>query len=99
MSSRDKTPGEIADIIEHFVYRGPAAQQARYDLEWYGLLDGGVSDPTLDPVVKQCELINREYIPERSESEAAKVQREQNADERLKKLAAQFREMERKVKE
>jgi hypothetical protein len=61
-------------------------------------LDCGVSDPELNSMVKQCELINREFLPDRSLSEVAKLQCEQDADERLKIIAAQFREMEKRAK-
>jgi hypothetical protein len=98
MYKKNKTPGEIAEIIEHFVFRGPSEQQVRYDLEWNDLLDSGVSDPLLISIVKQCELINREFLPEGSLSEVAKLQREQDADGRLKTIAAQLREMEKRTK-
>jgi len=65
MYKKNKTPGEIAAIIERFVYRNPSDQQIRYDLEWNDLLDCGVSDPVLNSIVRQCELINREFLPER----------------------------------
>jgi hypothetical protein len=95
MYKKNKTPGEIAEIIERFVFRGPSAQQTRHDLEWNDLLDCKVGDPALNSVVKQCELINREFLPDRSLSEVAKLQRDQAADEQLKIIAAQLREMER----
>lgn len=92
----DKTPEEIADIIEAFVYRKPMPEQVRHDLEWNDLLDCGVRDPILNSIVKQCELINRDYIPEPGDSEVSKFHREQEADRRLKSIVAQLREMGRR---
>jgi hypothetical protein len=97
MYKKSKTPGEIAEIIEHFVFRNSSEQPIRYDLEWNDLLDCGVSNPVLNSIVKQCELINRESLPDRSLSEVVKLQREQDADGQLKIIAAQLREMEKKT--
>ena len=88
---RNKSPGEIADIIERFVYRVPSAQQIKSDLEWGDLLDSGVSDPELNLIVKQCEVINREFLPQRGLSPITKQQRELDAEERLKLIATQLR--------
>jgi len=97
MYKRNKTPGEIAEIIEHFVFRSSSEQPIRHDLEWNDLLDCGVGNPVLNSIVKQCELINREFLPDRSLSEVAKLQHEQDADERLKIIAAQLREMAKRT--
>ena len=70
----------------------------RHDLEWNDLLDCGASDPALNSIVTQCENINREFLPDSNLSEVATVQREQDADEQLKVIAAQLREMEGKHK-
>jgi hypothetical protein len=95
---RGKTPEELADIIERFVYRQPSTQQFQYDLEWNDLLDCGVKDPELKSIVKQLELINREYLPQKYLSPVAKQQREHEADERLKLIATQLRNMRRGTK-
>jgi hypothetical protein len=67
-------------------------------MTWNGttFLDSGVSDQVLNSIVKQCEFINREFLPDRSVSEVAKQQREQDADNRLKAIAAQLRRMEKR---
>jgi hypothetical protein len=96
---RDKTPEEIADMIERFVYREPSTRQWQFDLEWNDLLDCGVKDPELNAIVKQCELINREYLPQKDLSPVSKQQREDEADERLKLIAIQLRNMKRGTKE
>ena len=98
MDKRDKTPEEIAGIIERFVYRVPSARYLQSDLEWNDLLDCGVKDPELNVIVKQCELIAREYLPEKDLSPVAKLQREDEADKRLKLIAIQLRKMERGTK-
>jgi hypothetical protein len=95
MCKRDKTPGEIAEIIEHFIYRNPSDEQLRRDVEWNDLLDCGVSDPELASIVKQCERINVEFIPDSSLSAAAQQQRELNADQQLMQIAVQLRELEK----
>jgi hypothetical protein len=96
--NRDKTPGEIADIIERFVYRVTSTLPLQVNLEWNDLLDCGVKDPELNAIVKQCEIINREYLPQKDLSLVSKQQREDNADERLKLIAIQLRNMNRGTK-
>lgn len=95
MDRRDKTPGEIADIIERFVYRVPSTRPYQSDLEFNDLLDCGVRDPELNAILRKCEIINREYLPDKDLSPVLKQQQEDEADERLKHIATQFRKMER----
>jgi hypothetical protein len=96
--NRDKTPGEIADIIERFVYRVTSTLPLQVNLEWNDLLDCGVKNPELNAIVKQCELINREHLPQEDLSSVSKQQREDEADERLKLIAGQLRKMNRGTK-
>ena len=95
MYKRDKTPGEIADLIDGFIFRDPSDLQSRRDLEWYGMLDCGVTDPVLNALVKECERINAEFIPDSSLSFVAQHERELVAEQRLKEIAAHLRAMER----
>ena len=95
MDRRDKTPGEIADILERFVYRVPSTHPHQSDLEFNDLVDCGITDPELNAILKECELINREYLPDKDLSPVLKQKREDEADERLKHIATQLRKMER----
>jgi len=99
LDSKDKTPAEIADIIERFVYRSPSDQQIRHDMEWENLLDSSVSDPELKSVINKCRVINRAFLPDSSLSKVAKQQHEQDADEQLKRIASQLREIGKKTGE
>jgi len=95
---REKTAGEIADIIERFVYRVPSVRALQSDLEFNDLLDCGVKDPELNAILKQCELINREYLPQEDLSPVSKQHREDEADERLKLVVTQLRNLNRGTK-
>ena len=94
MYRRDKTPGEIAGIIERFVYSRASGNALQCGLEWNDLLECGVTDPALNSIIKECEVINRQFLPESNLSEVSKLQREEDADQRLKAIASQLRAME-----
>ena len=89
MSRRQKTAGEIADLIERFL-----SNQLTYPQEWNDFTDCSQQDPCLDALRKQCEMVSAQFEPGH-ESLDSREARDTDATEQLKSIAVRLRELER----
>jgi hypothetical protein len=89
---RNCTANEIADIIDRFL-----SNKMTNPFEWDDFIESGVKDPKLNEIRKQCEKINVEFYPDRNLSKEVKLQHERAAEERLRSIATQLRNMDRKT--
>jgi hypothetical protein len=88
---REKTVGEIADLIDRFL-----SNQLAYPQEWSDFTDCSNRDPKLDVFRKQCEVISSALETHRPPSlDLNRDERRQDAIDDLKRVAAELRALEK----
>jgi len=94
MTSRDKTPCEIADLIERFV-----SDRRAHFREWNEFVEGRLQDPRLDAIRKQCGRIGDQFGSSyRDTLDLSRDDRWQDAVRQLSEIAEQLRDSAKQSK-
>ncbi len=84
-SIRDKTAGEIVDLIERFLLH-----QCAYPQEWNDFVECSNRDPRLDSFRKRCEIVSSQFQTDKKSLDLNRDDRWRDATNELKEIAAEL---------
>ena len=90
MSGRDRTAGEIADLIERFL-----SHRLRYPQEWNDFTECSLRNCKLDVLRKRCEILSAALQTDRKSLDLNRDDRWGDAIKDLNTIAAQLRDCEK----